>query len=58
MTTSTKIAEVAFKLHEQERISRDELVWALEQLVNAAAIENGYADTHGLPFLENEDLRR
>ena len=44
------LAEVAFKLHDDGRIDHDVLVSMLESCVNIAALENGYAETHGLPF--------
>lgn len=44
------IARVAFELHEQKRLSRKELVRILEGCCNLVALENGYADAHGLPF--------
>lgn len=48
--SAADIARVAFDLHEQKRISRQELVRILEGCCNLAALENGYADAHGLPF--------
>ena len=44
------LADIAFDLHERGAVSRDALVDFLGGLVNAAAIENGYASEHGLPF--------
>jgi hypothetical protein len=44
------IATIAFDLHEEKRLSHKELVRILEGCVNLAALENGYADAHGLPF--------
>ena len=52
MTIERQIAEGAFRLHEEGRITREELVRIIEQCVNAAAVANGYADEHGLPFPE------
>jgi len=48
-----QIAELAFRLHAEERITREELVHVVQQCINAAALENGYADVYGLPFAEN-----
>jgi hypothetical protein len=45
-----KLAEVAFRLHEEGRIDRDALVDMLQRCVNITALENGYADKYGLPF--------
>jgi len=50
MSVLRSIAETAFRLHEEGRITREQLVHTLEQCINATAIENGYADEHGLPF--------
>ncbi len=50
MTDLTSIVEIAFRLHDESRISHQELVSIVEQCVNIVAIENGYADEHGLPF--------
>jgi len=44
------VAEVAFRMHEKGILPREELLRILRQCVNSVAIENGYADTHGLPF--------
>ena len=43
-------AETAFRLHKEGRLTRKELVSILQDCVNVTAIENGYADAHGLPF--------
>ena len=51
-----QIAELAFRHHAKNRITREELVGILEQCVNVAAIENGYADAHGLPFPEPAEV--
>ena len=48
--TPVKIAELAFKLHEEGRIDKNKLVSMLETCVNIASLENGYAEKHGLPF--------
>jgi hypothetical protein len=45
-----QIAEVAFRLHEEGHITQDALVHILEQCINGAALENGYAEEYGLPF--------
>jgi len=50
MSLPIKLAEVAFKLHKEGRIDEDKLVSMLETCVNIAALENGYADEHGMPF--------
>jgi hypothetical protein len=36
-------------LHEEKLLSRSELVDILQDLVNAAALDNGYAEKYGLP---------
>lgn len=51
-------AKIAFDLHEKKLLSRQELVRVLQECVNAAAIENGYADEHGLPFPDRKRSRR
>lgn len=48
-----KLAAVAFRLHKEGRIDKDTLVEMLQECVNGTAIENGYADEHGLPFPES-----
>ena len=50
MSLLRQVAEEAFRLHEEGRITLDEWVHVVEQCVDGAAIENGYADAHGLPF--------
>ena len=50
--SAAEIAKIAFDLHENKCLSREELVRILQGCVNVAAIENGYADEHGLPFPE------
>lgn len=52
MMSLRQIAELAFRLHEEGHITREELVHVVEQCINVAAIDNGYADEHGLPFPE------
>ncbi|HSX22374.1 MAG TPA: hypothetical protein VLE97_06315 [Gaiellaceae bacterium] len=52
-----QFAEVAFRLHEEKRIDDAELVRLLEGCVNLAALENGYADQHGLPFPQRAPRR-
>lgn len=42
------VVEVAFRLHDEGRITHEELEQLLEQCANAVAIDNGY----GLPFPE------
>lgn len=50
MSETTKaIIEVAFRQHEDGRLSREELLRILEQVINATALENGYAERYGLP---------
>lgn len=58
MSDLRHVAEVAFRLHEEGRIDKAELVHILEQCLNAVALENGYADEHGLPFPEHATARR
>lgn len=55
MSSLKIIAETAFRLHEEGCITREELVHVIEQCINAAAFENGYADEHGLPFPEHQE---
>lgn len=50
MSSPAKLAEIAFKLHDEGRIDHDQLVSMLEGCVNIAALENGYVEKHGLPF--------
>lgn len=50
MTDLRSIIDTAFRLHEQNRLSREDLVRLLEQCINVVSIENGYADELGLPF--------
>jgi len=50
MSLPVKLAEVAFKLHKEGRIDKTKLVSMLETCVNIAALENGYAEAHGMPF--------
>jgi hypothetical protein len=42
--------EIAFKLFENGDITREQLTRTVEKCINVVAIENGYADTLGLPF--------
>jgi len=44
------IVVAAYKLHDQGKLTDAQLVEMLEQCVNATALENGYAEKHGLPF--------
>ena len=48
--SAAELAKIAFDMHEKKYISREELVRILQGCVNVAALENGYADAHGLPF--------
>ncbi len=50
MTTTKLIVDTAFDLHKKKLLSRKELVEILQDLVNATALDNGYAEKHGLPF--------
>lgn len=50
MTTTQLIVETAFNLHKEKLLSREDLVDILQDLVNATALDNGYAERHGLPF--------
>lgn len=43
------LIELAFRLHEEGRLSREDLTALVGDCVNIVAIENGYADVHGLP---------
>lgn len=49
MSDLTLVAETAFRLHEDQLLSRKELIHILEECINATALDNGYADKHGLP---------
>ena len=49
----SQIAALAFRLHKEGHITREELVHVVGQCINAVALENGYADEHGLPFPEH-----
>ena len=53
-----EFAKVAFRLYEEKRIDKKELVRLLEDCVNLAALENGYANAHGLPFPRSRTNRR
>jgi hypothetical protein len=48
--TTKLIVKTAFRLHEEKRLSHEDLVSVLEGCVNATALDNGYADQYGLPF--------
>ena len=50
MTTTKLIVETAFQLHKEKLLSRKDLVDILQNLVNASARDNGYAEKYGLPF--------
>lgn len=55
--SAAELAKIAFEMHEKKYISREELVRVLQGCVNAAALENGYADEHGLPFPDKRSKR-
>lgn len=46
------IAALAFKQHEEGKITKEQLVRQLQLCINARAIGNGYADEFGMPFPE------
>lgn len=48
--TTQLIVETAFNLHKEKLLSREDLVSILQDLVNASALDNGYAEKYGLPF--------
>lgn len=52
------IAEIAFRLHDEKKLSREDLVRILQDCVNVTAIGNGYADVHGLPCPPRRRRRR
>lgn len=52
------IGQTAFKLHKEKLLSRGNLVDILQDLVNASAMDNGYAEKHGLPFPARRSRRR
>ncbi len=49
------VIEVAFRAYARGHLSRVELARVVEQCINIATIENGYADEHGLPFPEHAE---
>ena len=53
-----EFAQVAFRLYEEKQIDKKTLVRLLEGCVNLAALENGYAQTLGLPFPGLRSRRR
>ena len=55
--TPAQLAELAFKMHEEGHIDDARLVEMLEQCVNIAAIDNGYAEAHGLPYPRRREAR-
>lgn len=57
MSSLKIIAETAFRLHKEGHITRKELVHIIEQCINAVALENGYADEHGLPFPKHTETQ-
>ena len=50
MTTMEFIVEIAVRLHKEKLLSHEDLMGILQDLVNANALDNGYADKYGLPF--------
>ena len=44
------MAKIAFKNFQDGLIQKDALLYILKKCINARALENGYADRHGLPF--------
>ena len=57
MRDFAKLAEIAFSLHKHGHLPHDELVHVLQQCINGAALENGYADKYGLPFPKHAEAR-
>jgi hypothetical protein len=55
--SAAELAKIAFDMHAKKYLSREELVLILQGCVNVAAIENGYADEHGLPFPDKHPKR-
>ena len=55
--SAAELAKIAFDLHEKKVLSRAELVRILQGCVNVAALDNGYADEHGLPFPDKRSKR-
>jgi hypothetical protein len=51
------VAATAFRLHEEGRLSKEELMCIVKRCINAVALDNGYADTHGMPFPEENPLK-
>lgn len=51
----TIVAQLACRQHDAGRVSDEELFLILEKLINARALENGYADQYGMPF-DTEEL--
>ncbi len=52
MSSIQLVAATAFRLHEEGRISQEELMCVVKRCLNATALDNGYANTHGMPFPE------
>lgn len=44
------VLDIAIRAYKEGVITREALTEFLEGMINAAALENGYADRFGLPF--------
>jgi len=55
--SAAELAKIAFDMHAKKYLSREELVLILQGCVNVAALENGYADEHGLPFPDEQQAK-
>jgi hypothetical protein len=51
------IVTAANKLHDEGKLTDAQLIEMLEACVNATALENGYAEKHGLPFPSSKRSR-
>ena len=57
VSTTQLVVATAFRMHEEGRLSKDELMCIVKRCINATAMDNGYAETHGLPFPEESPLK-
>ena len=57
MSSAQLVVATAFRLHEEGRITKEELMCVVKRCINATALDNGYVDTHGMPFPEEAPLK-
>lgn len=57
MSSIQLVAATAFRLHEEGRITKEELMRVVKRCINATAIDNGYVEAHGMPFPEENPLK-